>query len=197
MAFSIILRVLAAAVSLYMLLIMARIILTWFPAALEGKPMVLLSSATDPYLNLFRGISFLRSGTMDFSPIAALAVLSVLTQILSTAAAYGRITLGIVLALILRAGWSIFAFLFGFLGLAMTARLVAYLARWNSLHPVWRVVDALINPVMFRLNRAIYRDRIVNFRQGLLTGIIILFGLRVLGGILVGLLAGLLIRLPF
>lgn len=197
MAFSIILRVLAAAVSLYMLLIMARIILTWFPAALEGKPMVLLSSATDPYLNLFRGISFLRSGTMDFSPIAALAVLSVLTQILSTAAAYGRITLGIVLALILRAGWSIFAFLFGFLGLAMTARLVAYLARWNSLHPVWRVVDALINPVMFRLNRAIYRDRIVNFRQGLLTGIIILFGLRILGGILVGLLAGLLIRLPF
>jgi len=197
MAFSIILRVLAAVSSLYMLLIMARIILTWFPAALEGRPMALLGSATDPYLNLFRGIAFLRSGTMDFSPIAALAVLSVLTQILSTAAAYGRITFGIVLALVLRAGWSIFAFLFGFLGLAMTARLVAFLARWNSLHPVWRVVDALINPVMFRLNRAIYRDRIVNFRQGLLTGIIILFGLRILGGMLVGLLAGLLIRLPF
>lgn len=197
MAFSIILRVLAAAASLYMLLIMARIILTWFPTALEGRPLALLSSATDPYLNLFRGIPFLSSGAMDFSPIAALAVLSVLTQILSTAAAYGRITLGIVLALVLRAGWSIFAFLFGFLGLAMAARLVAYLARWNSLHPVWRVVDALINPVMFRLNRAIYRDRIVNFRQGLLTGIIILFGLRILGGILVGFLSGLLVRLPF
>jgi len=134
---------------------------------------------------------------MDFSPLAALAVLSVLTQILSTAAAYGRISLGIVLALVLRAGWSIFAFFFGFLGLAMAARLVAYMAKWNSLHPVWRVVDALINPVMFRLNRAIYRDRIVNFRQGLLTGIVVLFGLRILGGILTGLLAGLLSRLPF
>lgn len=197
MAFSIVLRLAAAAASLYMLLLMARIILTWFPSALEGRPLHLLASATDPYLNLFRGIPWLTTGSMDFSPLAALAVLSVLTQILSTAAAYGRISLGIVLALVLRAGWSIFAFFFGFLGLAMAARLVAYLARWNSLHPVWRVVDALINPVMFRLNRAIYRDRIVNFRQGLLTGIIVLFGLRILGSILVGLLAGLLGRLPF
>lgn len=196
MAFSIVLRLAAAAASLYMLLLMARIILTWFPSALEGRPLHLLSSVTDPYLDLFRGIPWLSTGSMDFSPLAALAVLSVLTQILSTAAAYGRISLGIVLALVLRAGWSIFAFFFGFLGLAMAARLVAYMAKWNSLHPVWRVVDALINPVMFRLNRAIYRDRIVNFRQGLLTGIVVLFGLRILGGILTGLLAGLLIRLP-
>lgn len=196
MAFSIILRLLAAAVSLYMLLLMARIILTWFPSGLEGRPLQLLASATDPYLDLFRGITWLSTGGMDFSPLAALAVLSVLTQILSTAAAYGRISLGIILALVLGAAWSIFAFFFGFLGLAMLARLVAYLARWNSLHPVWRVVDALINPVMFRLNRAIYRDRIVNFRQGLITGILILFGLRILGGILVRLLSSLLIRLP-
>ncbi|HOX13658.1 MAG TPA: YggT family protein [Spirochaetales bacterium] len=197
MAFSIVLRLAAAAASLYMLLLMARIILTWFPSAVEGRPLHLLSSVTDPYLDLFRGIPWLSTGSMDFSPLAALAVLSVLTQILSTAAAYGRISLGIVLALVLRAGWSIFAFFFGFLGLAMAARLVAYMAKWNSLHPVWRVVDALINPVMFRLNRAIYRDRIVNFRQGLLTGIVVLFGLRILGGILTGLLAGLLSRLPF
>lgn len=197
MTVPIVLRFLAAAASLYMLLLMARIILTWFPSALESRPLYLLASATDPYLNLFRGISWLNSGGLDFSPVAALAALSVLTQILSTAAAYGRISLGIILALILSAVWSIFAFFFGFLGLAMAARLVAYLARWNSLHPVWRVVDALINPVMFRLNRAIYRDRIVNFRQGLLTGIIVLFGLRILGSILAGLLSGLLSRLPF
>jgi YggT family protein len=48
----------------------------------------------------------------------------------------------------------------------MAARFVAYLARWNSLHPVWRVVDALINPVLYRINRVVYRNRIVNFRQG-------------------------------
>lgn len=197
MAITIILRILGAATSLYMLLIMARIILTWFPTALEGKPLVLLASATDPFLALFRRIPFLRSEALDFSPIAALAVLSVATQIFTTAANYGRVTVGLVLALVLRAAWSVFAFFFGFLGLAMVARLVAYLARWNSLHPVWRVVDALINPVMFRLNRAIYRDRIVNFRQGLLTGIIVLFGLRLGGGVLVGFLTGLLARLPF
>jgi len=180
-----------------MLLIMARIILTWFPTALQGRALERLGSVTDPYLNIFRRISFLRSETLDFSPVAALAVLSVMTQIFAAAAALGHVTVGLVLALVLRAAWSLFAFFFSFLGIAMTARLVAYLARWNSLHPVWRVVDALINPVLFRMNRLIYKNRIVNFRQGLLTGIIVFFGLWFIGGRLIGLAAGLLMRLPF
>lgn len=190
-------RLLAAVASLYMLLLLARIMLSWFPAVLGERPRRLLASATDPYLNLFRGIAFLRSASMDFSPIAAMAVLSVATQILNMAGAYGRISVGLVLALLLRGTWSILAFFLGFLGLAMAARLVAFLAHWNSLHPIWRVVDALINPVLFRLNRTIYRDRIPNFRQGLLTGIVVLLGLRIAGGVLAGLLTGLLASLPF
>jgi len=197
MVFPTIMRILGAVVSLYMLLIMARIILTWFPTALQGRALERLGSVTDPYLNIFRRISFLRSETLDFSPVAALAVLSVMTQIFAAAAALGHVTVGLVLALVLRAAWSLFAFFFSFLGIAMTARLVAYLARWNSLHPVWRVVDALINPVLFRMNRLIYKNRIVNFRQGLLTGIIVFFGLWFIGGRLIGLAAGLLMRLPF
>ena len=197
MAFSIIMRAFGTLISLYMILIMARIILTWFPTALHGRSLNVLSSITDPYLDIFRRIPILRSETLDFSPIAALALLSVAAQIFATAAAFGHVTVGLVLALVLRAVWSFFAFIFSFMGIAMAARFVAYLARWNSLHPVWRVVDALINPVLYRINRVIYRNRIVNFRQGLLTGIILMFGLRLAGGALFGLAAGLLARLPF
>lgn len=195
--FVIIMRMLGAAASLYMLLIMARIILTWFPTAMGGRSMDLLASATDPYLNIFRRISFLRSETLDFSPVAALAVLSVAMQIFTAAANFGHVTVGLVLALVFRAAWSFFSFFFSFFGIAMTARMLAYLARWNSLHPVWRVVDALINPVLFRLNRRIYKNRIVNFRQGLLTGMIVFLGLWFLGGRLVDLAVGLLLRIPF
>jgi len=197
MAFSVIMRLLGAFVSLYMLLIMARIILTWFPNALQGRFLDMLGSVTDPYLNIFRRITFLRSETLDFSPVAALAVLSVLTQIFTAAANLGRVSVGLILALVLQAVWSFFSFFLSFLGIAMTARLIAYLARWNSLHPVWRVVDALINPVLFRMNRLIYKNRIVNFRQGLLTGILVFLGLWFLGGRLISLGAGLLLRLPF
>ena len=165
MAFSIIMRAFGTLISLYMILIMARIILTWFPTALHGRSLNVLSSITDPYLDIFRRIPILRSETLDFSPIAALALLSVAAQIFATAAAFGHVTVGLVLALVL--------------------------------HPVWRVVDALINPVLYRINRVIYRNRIVNFRQGLLTGIILMFGLRLAGGALFGLAAGLLARLPF
>jgi YggT family protein len=197
MAFTISMRVLGAVTSVYMLLVMTRVILTWFPSALEGRAFSLLSSATDPFLDIFRRIKFLRSETVDFSPVAAMAVLSVVTQIFTTAAAYGRVTVGFILALVLRAVWSFFAFFLAFLGLAMVARLIAYLARWNSLSPIWRVVDALINPVLYRLNRFIYRNRIVNFRQSLITGILVFLGLWMAGNGLIGLVAKLLTLLPF
>ncbi len=196
-AFVLVLRILSALTSLYMLLIMARILMTWFPSGMGGRSWDLLTAATDPYLNVFRRIPFLRSNTLDFSPVAALAVLSVFMQIFTAAARFGRVTVGLVLALVLGAVWSFFSFLLSFFGIAMAARFVAYMARWNSLHPVWRVVDALINPVLFRLNRMIYRDRIVNFRQGLLTGILVFLGLWFLGGRVVNLAGSFLVRLPF
>lgn len=197
MTFSIIMRALGAVSSVYMFLIMTRVILSWFPVAAPGRFLSLLNSMTDPYLDVFRRVRFLRSQTVDFSPVAALAVLSVLTQIFTTAATYGTVTVGFILALVVRAVWSFFSFFLSFLGFAMTARLIAYLAHWNSLHPVWRVVDALINPMLFRVNRVLYRNRIVNFRQSLITGIIVFFALRILGGNLMRLAANVLMRLPF
>jgi uncharacterized protein YggT (Ycf19 family) len=62
------------------------------PTALHGRSLKRLSSVTDPYLAIFRRIPIFRSEALDFSPIAALAVLSVLAQVFTTAAVSGRIT---------------------------------------------------------------------------------------------------------
>jgi len=75
--------------------------------------------------------------------------------------------------------------------------MVAYAARWNSLHPLWIVIDSILNPVLFRINRLIYRGRIVNYLQGLITGSVLLLFLRIGGGALVGLLIRSFERLPF
>lgn len=187
-ALSIVFRILGGAASVYMLLCIARIFLTWFPGA-SGAGARFLERSTEPYLALFRRLSFLRGAGVDFSPIAALAVLAGLSRAL-TVASMGTLTLGIGLALVVQVIWDPVGFLLGFFAVLILARIIAYLARWNSLHPVWRAVDAMINPILFQLKRLFYRNRIVHYMQGLVIGLLVLAGLRLLLGWMVsGLLA--------
>lgn len=190
---STVLRLLGAGTSIYMLVCVARILMSWFPASSLGRSGELVSRVTDPYLDLWKRIRFLRAGNVDFSPIVALAALSGLSRIL-TVASYGALSVGVGLSLVIEVLWSPVAFLLSFFSILVAARIVAYAARWNSLHPAWRTVDAIINPVLWRIKRLVYRDRIVNYMQGLVTGAIALIGTRVTLGLLMGLLLGLLRR---
>ena len=75
--------------------------------------------------------------------------------------------------------------------------IIAFMAGWNTLHPIWLVIDSIFNPLLFRINRILYRGRAVQYRQGLFTGLVALILLRMAGGALVGILNRLLISLPF
>lgn len=196
MAISILARILGAAVSVYTLLCLLRVFLTWMPGLELGKPGEILRRLVDPYLEFFGRFGFLRAGRFDFSPIAALAMLAVANNMLATIAFMGRVSLGGVLGMLLQAIWSAFSFIMFFLAGAALVRAIAYVARWNSLHPLWRVIDAMLNPVLYRINRLIYRGRIVNYLQGLATGFIVLVLAGTLGGALVRRLVGLLVSLP-
>lgn len=189
-----VLGLLSAATSIYMLLCVVRVFMSWLPSARLGKPAELVERATEPYLSWWRRFPVLRSGGVDFSPIAALAALSGLSR-LFTVASYGGLSLGVVLALVVEVAWSPFGFLLGFFAVLVIARIVAYAARWNSLNPLWRAIDAMINPVLFRIKRFVYKDRIVNYMQGLITGAVALVGARVLLGMAFGLVIGLLQKL--
>lgn len=184
-------RLLAAATSIYMLLCVVRIFLTWFPARMIGRPAELVERAADPYLLLWKKIPFLQAGNVDFSPIAALAALSGLSRIFSVAS-YGELTAGVALSLLIEVIWAPVSFLLGFFIVLLVARIVAYAARWNSLHPVWRSIDTMINPVLFSIKRVIYKNRIVNYMQGLITCALALLGTRVILGLVFNLIINLL-----
>jgi YggT family protein len=196
-ALSIIARLLSAAVTVYMLMCTVRILLTWVPGADGGRGGRVLARAVDPYLRFFSRFPVFRSGRFDFSPIMALAVLAVANQALATLAFTGHLTVGIALGLVVGAAWSAVAFILSFVAVCALVRMIAYAARWNSLHPLWMVIDSMLNPVLYRVNRFIYRDRIVNYLQGLVTGFVVVVLLRVAGGALVSVVARLLERLPF
>ena len=68
---------LANFLNIYLLLIIVRILLTWFPTiSWMNQIEAFLSPITDPYLNLFR--SFIPPiGGLDLSPVLAILVLQV------------------------------------------------------------------------------------------------------------------------
>ena len=90
----------------YLFLLSLRIVLGWFAPQALGKAWDLLCSVTDPYLDLFGRIRFLRGGLFDFSPIAAVLALVVALDLVNQLLYYGRITLGFFLASVLSAAWS-------------------------------------------------------------------------------------------
>jgi YggT family protein len=193
----IIARILSAGVSIYMVLCFLRVLSSWLPGVDLGKPGELLATATDPFLGLFSRVSWLHVGSFDFSPIAALALLTLVNSILTTLAFSGTISLGIILGMVLAALWAAVGFILSFFAICALVRIIVAAAHWNGLHPVWRVVDSMLNPILYRINRIIYRNRIVNYLQSLVTGFVVLVVLRVAGGELVNLLVRLLNGLPF
>ncbi len=190
-------RVLGGATSVYMLACFVRIMLTWFDAAQFGRPYDLLRKATDPYLDWFRRFPALRSGGFDFSAIAALAVLALANNVFTTIGYYGRITVGIFLSLLLSGAWSAVSFLLLFFIIVFVLRFVSLSVKRNSFFTVWNTVDSISRPLLHRINRFVYRDRLVSYQRGIGTAIAVLLGVRIAGGLLVHALSGLLVRLPF
>ncbi|MFQ3548074.1 MAG: YggT family protein [Termitinemataceae bacterium] len=194
---TILFRILSAFTSIYMILLFLRIFLTWFSTPSLGTASQTLAKITDPYLAWFRRFPQLRTDVMDFSPVAALAILALLNNVFLTISVYGRITIGILLSIVVSSLWSAVSFILSFFGIIIIVRLVAYILGSNNVHPIWRTIDVMTKPVLYRINRIIFRDRLVTFQVGLVTSAIVLLVIRIVGGIFIRLLTQALIRLPF
>jgi YggT family protein len=189
---SVLMGLLAFLAGLYSLLIFIRILLTWFNKNHYSRPIQILSSITDPYLDWWRQRLNLRAGSLDLSPIAALAVLSVVQTVCSTASNYGRISLGIILVICLSVLWSVVSFIIGFCFFVLVLRLIAYMSNSNMYSPFWMVINSISQPLLYRINRIIFGKRIVRFMTGILVSIAALIIIWIAGKIVMQILFGLL-----
>ncbi len=64
----------------YSLLLLIRLLLSWFNMDWSNAPLSWLRQITDPFLNVFRGI-IPTMGGMDFSPMLALILIRVIQQV--------------------------------------------------------------------------------------------------------------------
>ena len=190
-------RILGAVLSLYMILIFVRVLLTWFSGVYYGKPYEILRSLTDPYLNYFRRFRFLQVGSVDFSPIAGLLVLVVALNILNRLAMYGSISVGIVLAIILNAVWSAVSFLITLFIVLIVIRFVAGLVRANTVNPFIRTIDMIITPLLNWIHNTFFKRRFLTLQTGLAIAGASLIVLSIAGNYLVHLVSRLFLSLPF
>lgn len=74
--------VLAQTLSIYTLILLVRVLLSWFPNLDWGNPALsTLSGITDPYLNAFRGL-IPPLGGLDLSAIVAFLALQLIQTLL-------------------------------------------------------------------------------------------------------------------
>jgi YggT family protein len=166
--------VLAGILSVYMILIFIRILLTWFPGADFGRPYVFLCGICDPYLNWFRRFRIFKNSPIDFSPLIALAVLSLAHNVLVSWTRMGRFSIAIVLAMLLNALWSVVSWVLGFFIVVLVLRMIAFLGNSNIYSPFWRFIDFIAQPVMYRISRVFFPNRIVGYLFRIIFSIAIL-----------------------
>jgi YggT family protein len=74
--------VLAQTLSIYTLILLVRVLLSWFPNLDWGNPVLsTVSAVTDPYLNAFRGL-IPPLGGLDLSAILAFLALQLIQSLL-------------------------------------------------------------------------------------------------------------------
>jgi len=187
---------LSSVLGIYSLLLVARIILTWFSGNRQSGITQFLSRITDPYINWWRQHFNLRAGFLDLSPIIAISALSVVQRIFSTLAVHGTITLGLVGAIVITALWSIVSFLLGMCVIVLVVRLVGYLMNKEMYGTFWQIVDSISRPLMFRITKIVFRDRSVNFVTGIVVSILLLGAAWLFGRILIATLAAMMLAGP-
>jgi YggT family protein len=193
----VIMNILASLTGLYMLLAFVRIMLSWFGSAQYGKPVEILGRITDPYLDWWRRTVPIRAGALDLSPIAGMVFLSLLQNIFAVTARFGSISLGIILAIVLSAVWSALSSLLGFFIIVLILRFIAYITNRNIYGVFWHIVDLISQPILYRINRLFFKNRIINYLSSLILSTLFLLALLIAGSLAVGKGSELLLRLPF
>jgi YggT family protein len=189
-------KYIATLAGLYTILCFIRVLLTWMPGMGYEGLVGMLARVCDPYLNFFRRLRFLRFGALDFSPVAALAVLGGVSNLANTAmTGVGVLSLGRILVWVISAAWSVVSSLLGILLILVVIRLAAHLVAPRSTFSLWHSLDRTLAPFTSALRRTLPFLRSYGWQLAGMAAAIML--LQAGGGLVVGLLTAVLRGLPF
>lgn len=193
-----ILSILAGILSIYTLLCFVYILMSWFPGVKFTKFGHFMAAVCEPYMNLFRKMSFLRIGNIDFSPIVSLGILSLASAILAGIQHTGRIFFGGILGTILSSLWGIASSILGIFALLIFIRWIVLLINKGrtSYESGWNQIDMILNKMSYKIAGTFSKNS-MSYQKSLLLSWIILLVSLVVGHILIQILVNLCYRMPF
>ena len=185
-----ILSFLSAAIIIYTIICLISIFMTWIPGAKFTKFGKIISAITDPYLRIFSGRGWLRFGNIDFSPILAIGILSLLSSILGGITSTGRIYFGGILATIISMLWSVCSSILTIFFLLILIRWIVLLVNKGqvSVNSAWYQVDMLLQKFVYKIGNTFFKTNLTYQKALLVSWIsiaIIWFVLQLLTGFLI------------
>jgi hypothetical protein len=150
----IILMIFEQLIYVYILLIGLRIVFSWFKPSIDGKSSRNVSKLwhylcliTGPYLALFSRFKMLRSDTFDFSPVIAVFVLLVASQIVSLFAIANGLSFNHIVIIIVLGVWEALRLILIFFLFLCSVRLIGIFFREARLGRFLNVIDLAIQPL--------------------------------------------------
>ena len=193
-----ILSILSAMIIIYTVLCLISIFMTWIPGAKFTKFGRFISKITDPYLNVFSKRGWFRVGNIDFSPILAIGILSILSSIIGGIATTGRLHFGGILAMILSMIWSLLSTLLTIFILLILIRWIVLLVNKGqvSTNSAWYQLDLMLQKIVYKIGNTFFRKNLT-YQKALLVSWITLGVIWFVGRVLFGLLINLCNSIPF
>ena len=187
----------AKTVSLYSTLCVIRIFLTWIPSLNYSPLGQILGAVCDPFLKIFSKVP-LRIGGLDFSPMIAFAVLTLISSVLSNIARTGRLHLGGILAYLVLITWQLVSSFGGIFLLALIIRLLVLLfsKRTDYYNSPWSQFDSSISPVVYKMTKLFSGGKMLQYKTALILCIIEIVILLGAGSMGFYYLAGILSNIP-
>ena len=168
--------------ALYSFIIWIRIFLTWInPYPRVGSFTYYIAKIVDPYLSVFRS-SKAQIGMLDFSPVIAIGLLSVVESVLTVFGYYGRVTFGIILAQVISAFWGYGVSIFLWLAIiTLIFRTIASFSSNPAFYNAQQGFGMIGNPIITFVRRCfgprIVRERTINIIS-LIVAIMLYFVLK-------------------
>ena len=187
---------LSGTITIYMLLIMVRIIMTWFSNQYANDPRNFLAKICDPYLNYFRKFN-LRLGHVDFSPILAITALVIVNNILNQIGMHGKITVGIILGVIISSVWHAFSSLLTFFIIFILIRLIMLLVSTNTFSPFASSLDAILIPLASKAASYFVKNSATGYQTNLMILGGLMIAVKLIGNLVMNYVVVYLPQLPF
>ena len=165
------------AVKIYSYLCIVYIFLSWFGSRSNGG---FLYEICNPYLSWFRRFRFTQIGLVDFSPILAIGILSLISNLLFQISATQSFSILGILLNLLGIIWSFFSFL-----LILIIRLILDFSENYRRGNFADMLDRFLSPVFVRVHK-LSGGKFMSLRKQLIVCLIFLIAIRFLLGAFIG-----------